>query len=170
MDKLTPARDVEPDGKSMAGEPGRGLRRPTYAPVRNSLVLYGAVGLGSMAGGLTRALVSIASLEYLGSAFPWGTLAANIIGSFLIGLYAALTAPGGRIFAGTLQRQFVMAGFCGGFTTFSLFSLETFGMLQEGRWPMAAAYVGVSLLSWFIAVWLGDSWGSRMNRLRGEEL
>ncbi|WP_157018975.1 fluoride efflux transporter FluC [Mesorhizobium xinjiangense] len=152
---------------------GKAAKSRRWAPgraARNSVVLYAAVGLGSMAGGVTRALVSIASLELLGPAFPWGTLAANLAGSFLIGLYAALTEPGGRIFAGSAQRQFVMAGFCGGFTTFSLFSLETFQLILEDRWPTAVFYVAASLLAWFAAVWLGHVWGWRINRLRGKDI
>jgi len=114
-----------------------------------------------------RALVAMAAVEVLGAGFPWGTLAVNVIGSFAIGFYATLTGPDGRVFAGTRQRQFVLAGFCGGFTTFSLFSLEAVQRVWAGDWPGAAFYAAVSVTTWLAAVWLGFALASRLNRLRG---
>jgi CrcB protein len=55
-----------------------------------------------------------------GETFPWGTLIVNVSGSLLIGIIAALTGPDGRIFLGSTARLALMAGFCGGYTTFSL--------------------------------------------------
>ncbi|WP_333474495.1 CrcB family protein [Mesorhizobium qingshengii] len=92
---------------------------------------------------------------------------ANILGSFVIGFYAALTGPDGHILAGTRRRQSVMTGICGGFTTFSTFSLETFRLVQGGHWPMAGLNVGVSIVTWLVAVWLGHMAASRLNRLGG---
>ena len=132
-----------------------------------TLALYGAVGLGSMIGGVLRALVSSAGVW--GPALPLGTLFINVLGSFLIGFYATLTGPGGRIFAGPRQRQFVMVGFCGGFTTFSMFTLETLMLVEDGRPAAAGLYVVVSIVSWLAAVWLGHVLALRLNRLRGSE-
>ena len=129
--------------------------------------LFLAVGLGGMLGSVARALVSVGLLHALGPAFPWGTLAVNAAGSLLIGLYATLTEPGGRVFASPAQRQFVLAGFCGGFTTFSIFSLETLLLVQQGTPALAGLYLGASLLLWMLAVWGGHRIGRRLNRLRG---
>src|SRR5262249_61126508 len=72
----------------------------------------------------------------IGETFPWGTMIVNIIGSFIIGFFATLTGPDGRVFADTLTRQFVMIGLCGGYTTFSSFSLQTLALGQAGEyWP-----------------------------------
>ena len=127
--------------------------------------LYAWVGAGSVAGGLTRYLVSIA-LD-TGAAFPWATLFINATGSFIIGCYAALTGPDGRLLASARQRQFVMTGFCGGYTTFSTFSLETFRLFHGGDPYTALAYVGASVVCWLASVWLGDMLAARLNRLRG---
>ncbi len=129
--------------------------------------LYLAVGLGGMLGAVARALVSVGLLGLLGPGFAWGTLAVNVLGSFLIGLYATLTEPGGRVFASPAQRQFVLAGFCGGFTTFSIFSLETVLLAEQGAPALAALKVGVSALLWLLAVWIGARLGQRLNRLKG---
>ncbi len=129
--------------------------------------LYLAVGLGGMLGAVARALVSVGLLGLLGPGFAWGTLAVNVLGSFLIGLYATLTEPGGRVFASPAQRQFVLAGFCGGFTTFSIFSLETVLLAEQGAPGLAALKVGVSALLWLLAVWIGARLGQRLNRLKG---
>jgi CrcB protein len=96
-----------------------------------------------------------------------GTLFVNVLGSFTIGFYATLAGPDGRVFAGSRSRQFVMTGICGGFTTFSMFSLETFDLLRDGR-PLAAGLnVGISVTAWLAAVWLGHMAASRLNRLKG---
>ncbi|WP_341872559.1 fluoride efflux transporter CrcB [Allomesorhizobium alhagi] len=126
-----------------------------------------AVSLGSVIGSVLRAIASMAALAYLGPDFPWGTLFVNVLGSFVIGFYATLTGPGGRVFAGTRQRQFVMAGICGGFTTFSMFSLETFLLVQVGNLPAAGLNIGASIVTWLAAVWLGHILASRLNRLGG---
>ncbi len=134
---------------------------------RDALLMYLAVGLGTAIGGVLRAGVSLAPLEWLGPGFPWGTLAANGIGSFVIGAYAALTGPDGRLFVSTRQRQFVMTGICGGFTTFSVFSLETLKFAAQGDYRLAALNIGGSLAIWLLAVWAGHALAMRLNRLDG---
>lgn len=132
-----------------------------------TLTLYAAVALGSALGGLARALCSYLLLQALGPGFPWGTLLVNVVGSALIGLYATLAAPDGRLFPSPAQRQFVMAGFCGGFTTFSVFSLETLLLIEAGRMAVAGLYVACSVLLWLVGVWLGHIAAVRLNRLKG---
>jgi CrcB protein len=128
--------------------------------------LYAAVAAGSALGALARYLCSVAAVALLGPAFPWGTLTVNVLGSFLIGLYASLSEPDGRLLASPAQRQFVMAGFCGGFTTFSIFSLETLLLVDRQEFHLAAIYVTVSVALWLASVWIGYRIGSKMNRLK----
>lgn len=135
--------------------------------MRQELRIYIAVGLGSGIGALARYGTSVGTLAVFGHDFPWGTLAVNILGSFVIGLYATLTGPDGRIFARPETRQFVLAGFCGGFTTFSIFSLETLHLAEAGRLDLATANVALSVVLWLLAVWLGFRLGQRLNRLKG---
>jgi fluoride exporter len=134
---------------------------------RERLLLYAAVSAGSIIGSVLRALASLAALGWFGAGFPWGTLFVNIVGSFVIGFYATIVGPDGRIFAGMYQRQFVMTGICGGFTTFSLFSLEAFQSLHSGSFALAGLYVGISVITWLASVWLGHALASRLNRLGG---
>ena len=129
--------------------------------------LYVAVGLGAAIGSAARTATSIGMLEALGTGFAWGTLTVNVLGSFLIGLYATLTEPDGRLLARPATRQFVLAGFCGGLTTFSIFSLETLFFVAEERLDLAALYVVASVVLWLVAVWLGYRLGMRLNRLKG---
>jgi fluoride exporter len=131
----------------------------------NTAILYACVGCGGMLGSLARYLASMLIPAAIG--FPWATLFVNITGSFIIGFYSTLSGPDGRLFASTRQRQFVMTGFCGGYTTFSAFSLETFGLLHGGMTRMASSYIAVSVASWLVAVWLGHMLASRLNRLKG---
>jgi len=135
--------------------------------LRDAAILYTVVALGAVIGGVLRALASLGTFALLGQGFPWGTLFVNVAGSFFIGFYATLTGPDGRAFASTRQRQFVMTGFCGGFTTFSVFSLETLRLAQSGQLPAAALNVGVSIIAWLGAVWLGHALATRFNRLGG---
>ena len=135
--------------------------------MRQAVVLYGLVALGAVIGGVLRALASSGAVALFGTGFPWGTLFVNVAGSFLIGFYADLTGPDGRVLAGTRQRQFVMTGVCGGFTTFSVFSLETIRLIQSGNMAYAAVNIGVSVVAWLVAVWLGHLLATRLNRLGG---
>jgi CrcB protein len=129
------------------------------ASTRADLLRYVSGATGSVIGSVLRWV--------LGLALPWGTLFVNISGSFAIGFFAGMTAPGGRWFAGPRVRQFVMTGVCGGYTTFSMFSLETLRMLQQGRDLAAAGYIALSVVAWLGAVWVGDAFALRLNRLRG---
>jgi CrcB protein len=95
------------------------------------------VALGGALGSVARYLVSLAAIAHLGSAFPWGTLAVNILGSAAIGVAFGLGLEG-------QARLLLVTGFLGGFTTFSAFSLET-GLLFERSPALAALYVAASI-------------------------
>ncbi|MBB3184408.1 CrcB protein [Halomonas fontilapidosi] len=124
---------------------------------------YGAVGLGSALGSTLRYLVSLA---LTGPAFPWATLAVNGLGSWLIVAFAAYAARRTR---GRVARwqPFLVGGFCAGFTTFSLYGLETLSLLYQGRLATALSYVAVSLVVWLGAAWAGYHTGQRLAVARG---
>jgi CrcB protein len=122
---------------------------------------------GTVIGGVLRAVASMLSVAWLGTGFPFGTLFVNVAGSFVIGFFATLTGPDGRVFAGMYLRQFVMTGICGGFTTFSVFSLETFRLAQDGNLALAAIHIGVSTVAWLVFVWIGHAVAARINRIGG---
>lgn len=134
-----------------------------HRPSRFSL--YIAVGLGSAIGGTARWWLSAMLQAPPGAGFPWGTLWVNLSGSLLIGCYAALIAPGRRRIHGLRLRLFVMTGLCGGYTTFSMFSLETIMLLQRGHYGLAGFYVGASLALWLTAVWAGYTLASSSRRI-----
>ncbi|RWD66163.1 fluoride efflux transporter CrcB [Mesorhizobium sp.] len=127
--------------------------------------LYLAVGCGAAIGSLTRFLSGYVIVSLLGLNALWSTAFVNVVGSWVIMTFATLTGPDGRMMVGPVSRNFVMAGFCGGLTTFSAMSLDTFILLFEGDLPLAATYlisvVGLSL----VAAWLGYLMASRLNRL-----
>lgn len=138
-----------------------------WREARETILLYLFVASGTAIGGTARALVSIAAIEVAGAGFPWGTLIANVVGSFVIGFFATLTGPDGRLFVSARIRQFVMTGLCGGFTTFSVFSLETYRLAAAGNHSMATLNLGVSVVAWLIAVWIGHALATQFNRLGG---
>lgn len=111
------------------------------------------VCLGSALGGGARYLISLGALRLLGPAFPYGTLAVNLIGSFLISaiMYVALTttwiSPG--------MRLFLTTGVMGGFTTYSAFNYETLALATDGEWLLAATNVVVTLAACALAGILG---------------
>jgi CrcB protein len=139
------------------------MKSPSSADRWRTATLYAWIAAGSMVGGLTRYLVGLA-LD-TGSGFPVATLFINATGSLIIGFYATLTGPDGRLLARPEHRQFVMTGFCGGYTTFSAFSLETFRLFRDGMKYTALAYVAASVICWLVSVWLGHMIASRTNRL-----
>jgi CrcB protein len=122
------------------------------------------VALGSAVGGALRYWCSGLVARWVGETFPWGTIAVNVVGSLLIGLFATLSGPDGRLFVGTTARQFVMVGLFGGFTTFSSFSLQTLALAQSGEWLRAAANIVGSVVLCLIGVWLGHALGVAINR------
>jgi CrcB protein len=125
------------------------------------------VMIGSALGGGARYWLSGVVAERIGETFPWGTLIINILGSLVIGLFATLTGPDGRYIVGTTARQFVMVGLCGGFTTFSAFSLQTLNLARDGEWFRAGAYIGLSVALCLIAVWLGHIAAATVNQMKG---
>jgi CrcB protein len=121
------------------------------------LLTYLVIGMGSALGGLARFGCGALALALWGPDFPWGTILINVLGSFVIGAFATLTAADGRIPVGLLGRQFVMVGLCGGYTTFSAFSLETLELLRAARPLAAGANVLASLVLCLLAVWAGHA-------------
>lgn len=101
--------------------------------------------------------------------FPAGTLVINILGSLVIGFAGALTLPEGRLApeSRTLITQFVMIGVCGGFTTFSSFSLQTLNLLREREWLYAGGNVFLSVALCLMASGLGFMIGSALNSAKG---
>jgi CrcB protein len=125
----------------------------------NALWIFIGGGLGS----LVRWGASGWIANTIGQTFPWGTLVVNVSGSFIIGLFAAATGPEGRWMAPATFRQFFMLGICGGYTTFSSFSLQTLNLAENGQWFKAGANSVLSLVLCLVGVWLGHLLGSALN-------
>ncbi len=125
------------------------------------------VALGGALGSVGRYWVSGLVAERFGETFPWGTILINITGSFIIGVFAAFTDPEGRVLASPGFRQFLMIGICGGYTTFSSFSLQTLRLAQDREWLYAGGNVLLSVTLCLIAVWLGYLLGATFNSMKG---
>ncbi len=130
-------------------------------------MIYFWVMLGSALGGAARYWCSGLAAEHFGETFPLGTMAVNIIGSFIIGFFATLTGPDGRYFVGTEARQFVMTGLCGGYTTFSSFSVQTLNLARDGEMKLAGANIVLSVVLCLVDVWVGHVAAASLNQLRG---
>lgn len=128
---------------------------------------YILVGVGSAAGGVSRYWISGLIANRFGQSFPWGTLFVNVSGSFVIGFFATVTAPEGRWLVGPSGRNFFTTGFCGGYTTFSSFSLQTLRLAQNREWLYAGGNILLSVILCLIAVWLGYALGSMFDSLKG---
>jgi len=112
-----------------------------------------AIAGGGALGALGRFWVSTGVYRLLGRDFPWGTLAVNTLGSFLMGLLFVLFVE--RLAAGPELRAAVLVGFLGAFTTFSTFSMETLALVEEGYLGKAFLNMWLSLLVCLIACWVG---------------
>ena len=108
------------------------------------------VALGGALGSVARAVVSWA---VPGERMPWATIAVNVVGSLLIGWLMARIGPMDDVHF--RRHSFAVVGFCGGFTTFSAFSWQTFAQMQKGDWFAAAANVTLSVVLCLSATWLG---------------
>jgi fluoride exporter len=126
--------------------------------------IYLWIALGSGLGGVARLWCANMAPLLFGDAFPWGILLVNIVGSFVIGLFFALTGPEGRFPVSTTARQFVMTGLCGGYTTFSAFSLDTMNLLRDGRVLAAGGNVALSVALCIAAAWAGHAAAVRLSR------
>jgi len=91
----------------------------------------------------------------------------NVSGSLAIGFFATITDPDGRLLVSPTFRQFFMIGICGGYTTFSSFSLQTLNLMREGEWLYAGANAMLSVLLCLSAVWVGHFLASTLNPTRG---
>jgi CrcB protein len=131
------------------------------------MLAYLWVAVGGALGSVGRFWLSGLVADRAGETFPWGTILVNITGSFVIGAFAALTAPEGRWSASPAVRQFVMIGVCGGYTTFSSFSLQTLTLLRDRQWLYAGGNVLLSVLLCMLAVWLGYVMGASVNSMKG---
>jgi CrcB protein len=132
-------------------------------------IAYLWVALGGALGSVARFWVNGLISEKFGATFPWGTLAINVTGSFVIGIIGALAIPEGRMDSPSRQfaTQFLMIGVCGGYTTFSSFSLQTLNLLREREWLYAGGNVILSVALCMIAVWLGWLLGDMFNSMKG---
>jgi CrcB protein len=102
-----------------------------------------AVGAGGAIGSVARYLVGVGSGRLFGTDFPWGTLVINVTGSFLIGACVGLFAA--KWDWSQAMRIFLTVGICGGYTTFSTFSLDTYYLIERGQTLASFAYMVTSV-------------------------
>jgi CrcB protein len=124
------------------------------------------VAIGGALGSVARYWCSGVAARLIGETFPWGTLIVNVLGCLIIGFFATITGPDGRLLTGTIPRQFVMIGICGGFTTFSSFGLQTLNLLQDGEWLYAGSNIVGSVVLCLLAVWIGHVAAASFNALK----
>jgi CrcB protein len=128
------------------------------------MISYLWIAIGGALGSVARFWFSGLVAQRFGETFPLGTILVNVTGSFAIGFFATLTSPDGRVLASPSFRQFFMIGICGGYTTFSSFSLQTLNLAQDGEWLYAGLNVVFSVILCLVAVWLGHLAASALSR------
>ena len=119
------------------------------------MTTYLWIAFGSALGGVARYACQDWAARHISETFPWGTMIVNIVGCSFIGFFFTFTGSDGRVIVGPAVRQFVMVGICGGYTTFTSFSLDALNRAREGQWAQAAGYVLGSLVFCLLGVWLG---------------
>src|SRR6516162_4339336 len=133
------------------------------------MMAYLWVAIGGALGSVGRFWLNGMVSRSFGETFPWGTMVINVTGSFAIGVVAALAMPEGRLDTPSraFVTQFLMIGICGGYTTFSSFSLQTLNLLRDREWLYAGGNIVLSVLLCLIAVALGYWGGAVVNSLKG---
>jgi CrcB protein len=145
-----------------------GVERAAFYPWGPiALITYLWVAFGGALGSVARFGCSSLIANWFGQTFPLGTLAVNVIGSLIIGFFATITGPDGRMLVPGEMRQFVMIGLCGGYTTFSSFSLQTLSLAQDGEYLRAGLNIVGSVALCLLAVWIGYIAGAALNAVRG---
>ena len=124
------------------------------------------IAIGGALGTMARYGLSSLIAARFGEVFPWGTLLVNISGCFVIGFFAGLTGPDGRVMVSPDLRTFVTVGICGGYTTFSSFSLQTLNLLREGDLLRGGGNIALSVVTCMVAVWIGAVAAAALNRLK----
>jgi len=128
--------------------------------------MYLWIAVGSALGGMARYGCSGVIAQRIGEHFPWDTLIINILGSFIIGFFAAITGPEGRFIVSPEVKQFVTVGICGGYTTFSSFSLQTLSLLHDGKFLHASFNIILSVILCLLFVWLGFTLATLLNPVK----
>ncbi len=131
------------------------------------MITYLYVAVGGAIGSVLRYAGSAFIARQVNEVFPWGTFVVNVSGCFIIGFFAMLTGPDGRVVVPPDFRQFFMVGICGGYTTFSSFSLQTLALARDGDMTRATLNVAASVLFCLIGVWLGSAAGAAINQIKG---
>ena len=132
-------------------------------------IAYLWVAIGGALGSVGRFWLNGIISNSFGETFPWGTMLVNISGSFVIGVIGAVANPEGRMDSPSraFVTQFLMIGICGGYTTFSSFSLQTLNLLRDREWLYAGSNVVLSVLLCMVAVWLGYLAGAACHTMKG---
>jgi fluoride exporter len=120
------------------------------------------IAVGGALGTLARYLISVAAVPF-SHTLPWGTILINVSGSFVIGFFGTLTLSQGRHPLPETARLFIMVGFCGGFTTFSSFSLQTLDLMRNGSLMRALINVVASVVLCVGAVAVGHALAAKLN-------
>jgi fluoride exporter len=128
------------------------------------MISYFVIAMGGALGSMARFWLSGAVAEKFGEIFPAGTLLVNVSGSLIIGFFAGLTGPDARLLVSPTIRQFFMMGICGGYTTFSSFSLQTLTLARDGEFLFAVLNIACSVVLCLIAVWIGDYLAMHLNQ------
>jgi protein CrcB len=127
------------------------------------MLTYFYIAIGGAIGSVARAWTTNAVVRLAGPHFPWGTILINVSGSFIIGFFGALTASDGRFTAHADARAFIMVGICGGYTTFSSFSLQTLDLARDGKLGAAFANIALSVILCLLAVGAGFAGAQAIN-------
>jgi len=135
----------------------RQIRKHNLNPFMQPARDYLWIAMGGALGSVSRFWLSGFVAQRFGEGFPIGTLLVNITGCLAIGFFAGLTAPDGGFAVHPSTRQFFMVGICGGFTTFSAFSLQTLDLARNGEWMSAGLNAVLSVLACLFAVWAGHA-------------
>jgi CrcB protein len=119
------------------------------------MMTYAWVAVGGGLGSMARFWMTGWMAGFTENRFPWGTLAINVLGSLVIGIVAGLTLTSSRMGWHPDVRIFLMTGICGGFTTFSAFSLQAVELLQTGNIGAACGYIAASVVFCLLATFAG---------------